>query len=161
MTRLNCEVTLHQCAFPIFEGLLPEPHNTIILNLLFQLAMWHAFTKLHLHTDDTLSLFEMATMSLSQVVNKFHKTTCAYYHTTKLSQEYAAQGRCKAALAAKNPRASTSTARSATGPKVKTLNLSTYKYHALGNYVGTIQQFGTTDNYSTQMVSFFSFFHCS
>ena len=155
MTRLNCEVTLHQCAFPVFKGLLPEPHNTIILDLLFQLATWHAFTKLHLHTDDTLSLFKRAMMSLSRVVNKFHKTTCAYYHTTELSQEYAARGWRKAALAAKNPQASTSTARLATGPKVKTLNLSTYKYHTLGNYVGTIQQFGTTDNYSTQTVSFF------
>lgn len=39
--------------------------------------------------------------------------------------------------------------------KVKTLNLSTYKYHALGDYVRMIRMFGTTDSYSTQIVSVF------
>jgi hypothetical protein len=37
-------------------------------------------------------------------------------------------------------------------PKVKTLNLFTYKFHALGDYVQTIHLFGTTDSYSTQIV---------
>jgi hypothetical protein len=36
--------------------------------------------------------------------------------------------------------------------KPKQLNLRTYKYHALGDYVSTIQHFGTTDSYSTQTV---------
>ena len=38
-------------------------------------------------------------------------------------------------------------------PKSKTLNLSTYKFHALGDYVRTIRLFGTTDSYSTQTVA--------
>jgi hypothetical protein len=38
-------------------------------------------------------------------------------------------------------------------PKLKTLNLFTYKFHALGDYVRTIRLFGTTDSYSTQIVS--------
>jgi hypothetical protein len=37
-------------------------------------------------------------------------------------------------------------------PQPKTLNLNTYKIHALGNYVSTIREFGTTDSYSTEMV---------
>jgi hypothetical protein len=37
--------------------------------------------------------------------------------------------------------------------KPKSLNLDTYTYHALGDYVTTIRQFGTTDSYSTQPVS--------
>ena len=41
--------------------------------------------------------------------------------------------------------------RSARQPKQ--LNLNTYKYHALGDYVRTIRRFGTTDSYSTQPVS--------
>lgn len=36
--------------------------------------------------------------------------------------------------------------------KIKKLNLSTYKFHALGDYVQAIRQFGTTDNYTTQIV---------
>jgi hypothetical protein len=35
----------------------------------------------------------------------------------------------------------------------KLLNLNTYTYHALGDYVRTIRTFGTTDSYSTQPVS--------
>jgi len=34
----------------------------------------------------------------------------------------------------------------------KQLNLKTYKFHALGDYVQTIRRFGTTDSYSTQPV---------
>lgn len=40
------------------------------------------------------------------------------------------------------------------GPKTRRFNLQTYKLHALGDYVDTIRQFGTTDNYTTQSVSF-------
>jgi hypothetical protein len=35
----------------------------------------------------------------------------------------------------------------------KFFNLCTYKLHALGDYVATIARYGTTDNYSTQVVS--------
>ncbi|KAG1842081.1 hypothetical protein F4604DRAFT_1939089 [Suillus subluteus] len=37
---------LLQCAMPVFDGLLPEPFNSTVLNLLFELATWHAFRKL-------------------------------------------------------------------------------------------------------------------
>ncbi|KAF8474549.1 hypothetical protein JB92DRAFT_2770763, partial [Gautieria morchelliformis] len=37
------------------------------------------------------------------------------------------------------------------GKKPKTLNLLTYKFHALGDYILTIRWFRTTDSYSTQM----------
>lgn len=40
-------------------------------------------------------------------------------------------------------------------PKVKVLNLFTYKLHALGDYVRCIRLFGTTDSYSTQIVTRF------
>jgi hypothetical protein len=53
----------------------------------------------------------------------------------------------------------TSTAPNTTFPfpklpaKIKILNICTYKLHALGDYVRTIRLFGTTDLYSTQIVS--------
>jgi hypothetical protein len=43
-------------------------------------------------------------------------------------------------------------ARCKEGSREKTFNLNTYKFHALGDYVATIRQFGTTDSYSTEMV---------
>jgi len=39
----------------------------------------------------------------------------------------------------------------------KAFNMCTYKLHALGHYIAAIAQFGTTDNYSTQMVDHMSF----
>ena len=36
----------------------------------------------------------------------------------------------------------------------KTFNLWTYKFHSLRDYVSTIKQYGTTDSYTTAIVSF-------
>ena len=38
-------------------------------------------------------------------------------------------------------------------PTPKKLNINTYKVHSLGDYASTIRQFGTTDSYSTVIVS--------
>jgi hypothetical protein len=65
------------------------------------------------------------------------------YPTRELERERAARVRRKSTQQECN--------RSARQPKQ--LNLKTYKYHALGDYVHTIRQFGTTDSYSTQPVS--------
>jgi len=42
---------------------------------------------------------------------------------------------------------------STSGRKLKNLNLFTYKWHALGDYVPAICLFGGTDGFSTQVVS--------
>ncbi|KAG1881248.1 hypothetical protein F4604DRAFT_1578049 [Suillus subluteus] len=146
---------LLQCAIPVFEGLLPPNHDKIVLDLLFDLATWHAYVKLRMHTDDTLTFFDSATVVLSQSVRKFQRTTCAHYHTTELPHEYAACGRREAALASKQAQSGNQLqkGKSTSNLKVKTLNLYTYKYHALADYPNTIRQMGTTDSYTTQPVS--------
>jgi hypothetical protein len=50
-----------QCAIPIFEGLLPEEHNKIILDLLFELETWHMLASLQLHTESTLCTLKDST----------------------------------------------------------------------------------------------------
>jgi len=40
-----------------------------------------------------------------------------------------------------------------TGSHLKTLNLTTYKFHAMGDYPAAIHQFGMIDSTSTQHVS--------
>ena len=46
------------------------------------------------------------------------------------------------------------------GSTPKKLNLDTYKFHALGDYVGMIKSFGTTDSFTTQVVSIsLDYFH--
>jgi hypothetical protein len=107
-----------------------------------------------MHTEDTLRFFDTATAVLGQAVRKFLCTTCEYYYTTELPQEYAARGRRSAALASNQLESRSKGKGKAvpSGPKRKTLNLNTYKYHALADYPNTIRQFGTTDNYTTQPV---------
>ncbi|KIN94624.1 hypothetical protein M404DRAFT_167768 [Pisolithus tinctorius Marx 270] len=138
---------------PPFENLLPEPHNSRILNLLFDLATWHAYAKLWLHTSDTLDLFDSATVSLGQMVHTFMKMTCEYYDTHELPQETAVHGRCTTAMAVKT---GTSSSAGSSGPKCKSLNLQMYKFHTLGDYPNMIRQCGTTDNYAMQPVGLFS-----
>jgi hypothetical protein len=75
---------------PVFEMLLPDDHNKIVLDLLFDVAVWHAYAKLRMHTEDMLALFDTATTVLGQSVQKFSKTTCQHYHMTELPQECAA-----------------------------------------------------------------------
>ena len=134
---------------PVFNGLLPHPHGSIVQDLLFQLATWHAYAKLHLHTTDTLNFFDATTKSLSRVVRKFLNATCEAYITLELPREMAVRGRRVAALASKS---GAPVPQKSTEHKRKKLNLQTYKYHALGDYADTIRERGTTDNYSTQSV---------
>jgi len=150
-----------QCAIPVFEGLLPSPHNEIVLDALFVLASWHACAKLRLHTDHTLNFLEKTTATLGVLLRCFTRLTCASFKTTELPRESAARRRRRAANAKQstvNPPNSTTGASPTTkpkGPKLKFFNLNTVKFHSLGHYAETIRRFGTTDSYSTQIVCLF------
>ncbi|KAF8235652.1 hypothetical protein L208DRAFT_1256322, partial [Tricholoma matsutake] len=143
----------------IFDGLLPEPHNTYILKLLFELAHWHGLAKLSMHTDATLDILSHVTTSLGNSLHTFEEKTCEAFETRELECECAAQQQhqekstINVVSGSRGPMASNSNAQ-----KQKKLNLRTYKYHALSNYVDTIWHFGTTDSYSTQSVSFYMIF---
>jgi len=149
-----------QCALPVFEDLLlTQSENACLRNLLFDLATWHAYAKLRLHTDTTLNEFRTITTTLGRSVRTFIKEVCSQYRTTELPNEMAARGRRAAALAKSShtPGASRRGASKKTlKSKPKKLNLSTYKYHALGDYPDLVARFGTTDNASTQTVRVFS-----
>ncbi|KAH9942660.1 hypothetical protein B0H21DRAFT_710231 [Amylocystis lapponica] len=138
-----------QCIIPVIESLLPPPHNEIILDLLFDLAVWHAYAKLRLHTQTTLDIFKQATRTLGFTLHHFLVTTGTVYVTRELPKEEAARGRRTAALTAKGHGGKGKGP--AKGPKIMKLNLLTYKLHALGDYPETIRRFGTTDNYTTQI----------
>jgi len=158
----SISLTRSQCAIPTFEGLLPPPHNDLLLDTLFVLATWHAYAKLRLHTETTLTFFERTTTELGMLLRRFVQVTCSAFKTKELPQEEAARGRRRAALAEKKATASsTSTSLDQKGkqlpsvvraPRDRQLNLSTYKLHALGDYVKSIRRFGTSDSYTTQVV---------
>ena len=124
-----------QCSIPVFEGLLPEPFNGMLLRLLYKAAEWHAFAKLRLHTETTLDLLEVVTKEFGYLMRQFHDKTLDKFKTVEL------------------PRGADARKGGSRSPKKKTLNLNTYKFHALADYVATIRLFGTTDSYSTLLVS--------
>ncbi|TDL14712.1 hypothetical protein BD410DRAFT_696303, partial [Rickenella mellea] len=136
---------LLQCAIPVFDGLLPEPHNSCVLRLLFDLAYWHGLAKLRLQTDRTLEILSEATMSIGDSYRRFEQETCAAFETRELKREHAARQRREAKQAAVYGVAPKSDSR-----KRKQFNMCTYTMHALGDYMETIRRFGTTDSYTTQ-----------
>ncbi|KIL54289.1 hypothetical protein M378DRAFT_19051 [Amanita muscaria Koide BX008] len=146
---------LLQCAIPVFDGLLPAPHDKIVKNLLFELATWHALAKLRLHTESTLRSLETSTKRLGAVLREFKKVTCAVYITKELPSEEAARGRRYAALRSQQaPQPAPEVARgnsAKAGKQEKQFNLSTYKLHALGDYPAAIRMFGTSDGYTSQV----------
>lgn len=85
-----------QCAIPAFEGLLPEPHNRIVLDLLFIMAQWHGMAKLRLHTDNTLAVLDTLTTTLGEQLRKFKKKTCSAFQTKELPREKQARDKKKA-----------------------------------------------------------------
>ena len=92
-----------------------------------------------MHTDSTLQLLEAVTREFGYLMRQFRDKTSDEFNTVELPRE-------------------TSARKGGThSSKKKKLNLNTYKFHALGDYVATIRLFGTTDSYSTQVVS--SIFH--
>jgi hypothetical protein len=135
---------LLQCAIPVFERLLPEPHNNHVMKLLFRIAEWQGLAKLRMHTEATLDRLEQVTKDLGHLMRDFRDKTCANFNTTELAREVEARNR-------RNARKESTKAPNQTR-KAKTLNLHTYKFHALGDYVRTIRMFGTTDSFSTQLV---------
>ena len=137
----------------------------MITILLFDLATWHAYAKLRLHTDTTLNNFRILTSALGRSVRIFVKEVCSQYKTTELPHKMATRGRRESALAGKKVTKKTTkkvTKKSDTGmpgmsqkrlkSTPKKLNLLTYKYNMLGEYPDQIASFGTTDNGSIQMV---------
>ncbi|KAJ7097121.1 hypothetical protein B0H15DRAFT_920861 [Mycena belliarum] len=139
------------CAIPVVDGLLPEPWNGEILDMLFTLAEWHSLGKLKMHTNGSIALLKTATKEVGRLLRRFQKKVCAAYPNTKeLPSEEAARGRRQAKKATTAGKGKQRAAPGTTTRNAKGYNLSTYKLHALGDYVPAILWFGTSDSYSTQ-----------
>ena len=140
------------------EGLLPEPHNKDLLDVLFTLAHWHAIAKLRQHTELSLEVLQSITIQLGQLLRNFRDTTCNSFDTKELNREVTARVRkatkksATAATQSSSPEI-VSNSKTAYGKRSKVLNLNTYKDHSIGDYVEMIRQHGTVDSYSTETVS--------
>lgn len=134
---------LLQCAIPAFAGLLPEEHDSVVLFLLFELSTWHSLAKLRLHSESTLKELRKSGKRLGEALRTFRDEVCSKYHTVEL-------------VASEGTRTRKKTRRrdsDADKGKVISFNMETYKLHALLDYPEVIERLGTTDNYSTQIVS--------
>ena len=154
-------ISSEQCAIPVFEGLLPPAHEEILMDLLFELATWHALVKLRLHTESTVVALEHSTQRLGKAIRTFKEKLCAEYTAHELPGDDALHAKGKAkAVKRDQVKESVDENKEAGGAKPATkskkvheLNLKTYKLHALGHYAQAIRSFGPTDGYSTQAVS--------
>jgi hypothetical protein len=99
-----------------------------------------------MHTEVTLLALRVVTTIFGQQMRRFKSKICDQIKTFELDREVSARAR---RLARENP----SSPKPTGGKKQKEFNLHTYKFHALGDYVASILMFGTTDSYSTQIVS--------
>jgi hypothetical protein len=115
--------------------------------LLYRNAEWHAFAKLQLHTESTLNHLEKLTTELGKLMRNFRDVTKSNFSTFELPREMAARKRRSKGKEKEGTSNPASTSR-----KPKTLNLFTYKWHALADYVRSIRLFGGTDGFSTQVV---------
>jgi hypothetical protein len=145
---------LLQCAIPAFEGLLEGENNTHVMKLLYKTAEWHGFAKLRMHSESSLLHLKQLTWEFGQLMREFQKISATEFTTVELPREAEARQQQTMQLQNSTPHQSTSAAASTRKPR--TLNLSTYKWHALGDYAHTVSLFGGTDSYSTQLVSLFS-----
>jgi hypothetical protein len=137
---------------PVVEGLLPELHNKVVLDLLFDLATWHAYTKLRKHTEYTIRSLRSQTKEFGWQLRHFTNKTCSQYKTTHLRSEEAARVRRRAAKAKKQNTQAGAKGSTGDDPDVKLFNMATYKIHALGDYADQIECFGPTDCFTSQHV---------
>jgi hypothetical protein len=144
-----------QCAIPAFEDLLPEPHHDIVQKLLYLCAQWHALAKLRLHNDLTLRKLENITVLMTDQFRIFVHETCSKIVTYELKNEQDARNRrsSRTKSKGKKPAKPQSVDNRTSDRQRRHFNIDTYKFHALGDYVDNIRLFGTTDSYSTELVS--------
>jgi hypothetical protein len=131
----------------VFEGLLDEPLNGILLDTLYVLCFWHSLAKMRVHTESTLVIFEDATVALGWHVRRLTVAIDSVFQVKESQREYSARKKRAAKKAAPGATAVPDSR------KVVTLNLNTIKFHTIGYYPFYIRRHGTSDGTSTQIVS--------
>ena len=123
------------------------------MKILFRTAEWHALGKLRMHSDATLEHLNSLTKEFGLLMRQFRDLTCSDFQTFELPRERAARKRQQQHVHDKTVSTHPSTLDTVpSSRKMKTLNISTPKFHFLGDYVPTIRTFGCTDSFSTQLV---------
>ncbi|KAJ3979941.1 hypothetical protein F5890DRAFT_1630603 [Lentinula detonsa] len=109
-----------------------------------------------MHSDTTLEWLETITKEVGMMMRAFRDKTASQFDTLELPRERDARARRQAGAMLQQPDYQaqaplTTSSTNQASRKTRKLNLFTYKFHAMGDYVSFIRLFGTTDNYSTQI----------
>ena len=107
-----------------------------------------------MHTDATTEILDTLTTLLGQRLRNFKITTCTAYATRELKREAEQRQRREEKSKVTQLSSTKPTPGSGDNRRLKTLNLDTFKLHALGDYVSSIRTRGATDSYSTRLVLF-------
>jgi hypothetical protein len=126
-----------------------------VLEVLYLLLEYHACAKLRMHTDSSLKHWDEVTIALTNALCAFQQSTSSL-RTVETPRERAARARRAQDRVGQGRRTNTDRL-----SDVRLLNLSTYKFHALGDGPSMVRHFGTTDSYTTQVVRTrtYGFFH--
>lgn len=114
------------------------------------MAFWHALAKLRLHTTTTLALLRSQTATLARRLRQFQSKIASCYKAVETNREHEARKRREVRRGLATGSISETAESEKRGAK---FSLVTYKLHALGGYAEAVELFGTTDSYSTQIVS--------
>jgi hypothetical protein len=136
------------------------------MRLLFTCTHWHGLAKLRMHTDISLDILDQETVRIGTEFRTFANNTCSSFQTRELRRETETRKRRRQK---QRPALSHTSNHSFVvdsavknseddGPRPKTFNLDTFKFHSLGDCAKTIRQLGTTDSYSTELVRTWSSF---
>jgi hypothetical protein len=114
-----------------------------VSHLLATFAEWHALAKLRLHTTSTLDDLGKVTKVLGKALRDF----------TKMSGKYKTKESSKETAARRARQLKSGSVPSESGARDINYKLDRPKLHFLGDYLATIPYYGTTDSYSTALVS--------
>ncbi|KAL0059921.1 hypothetical protein AAF712_013268, partial [Marasmius tenuissimus] len=148
-----------QCAIPCFEGLLPEPHNKDLLDLLWDFNVLMAYASLGLHTDSTVATLDSTITELGKSLRRFANTTCAAYETREIPEEAEKRRNAEARREEKRLKEGKQTKKRGTkrdhddedGRLLKTFSINTIKTHLITHYPYFIKKFGSLDSYTTRL----------
>ncbi|KAG6905315.1 hypothetical protein DXG01_003463 [Tephrocybe rancida] len=168
VAELDCRTDINfefQNAGPCFEGLFCKTSHKIdktVQDLLFIMAAWHGSAKMCCYMDWSLDAFCGLTFELTHQLHAFSTQVCPSFATQETPKEASASQCRKAATAAKKAKKKVVATKSSKKPTKQAVphvlerqkcpfHLDTPKTHSIVHYPNAIQQFGTTDSYSTQV----------
>jgi hypothetical protein len=106
-----------------------------------------------MHTDSSLQVLDIITITFGQKLRDFAEETCKNFDTVETDKEYQARKRMEARHESRSGGYGDEESGTRSGKHSRHFNLMTPKLHFLGDYVAQIRALGTTDSFTSQIVS--------